>query len=93
MLAVGMYRAEDTREVSINTDGVKDSIWLTLEPEILSNVAKRLCKRDAGSMRLACRTWQQSISCGVHSMVIVSLAKFISTYDLCKTHKLRGYSQ
>lgn len=54
-------------------DGMDDNVWLTLEPEILFNIARRLCKKDAGAMRLACKTWQRSISSGVHSMTVVSL--------------------
>ena len=59
----------------MDIDGIDDGVWIRLEPELLSNVAQRLCKKDAGAMRLACKTWQQSISSGVHSMAVVSRQK------------------
>ena len=61
----------------------EDSPWISLEPEILSNIAKRLCRRDTGSMRLACKTWQQSISSGVLTMAVVSLEPIPLTDEEC----------
>ena len=72
-----MYRAEDNREGMDIDDGVK-SAWISLEPEILSSIAKLLSRRDAGAMRLACKTWQKGINQGIHSLAIVSPFTWLS---------------
>lgn len=61
----------------MEVDNTSGSAWLTLEPGIMSNIAKRLSRGDAGALRLTCKTWKQAVSLGVQSMAVVcSSAKF-----------------
>lgn len=78
-----MYRAEDWRVVGKEADSPNESIWLTLEPGVIYNIAQRLSKSDAGTLRLTCKTWKQAVSNGVQSMAVVrkqSTFKIISEY-------------
>lgn len=68
-----MYRAVDLRGVDTDMGGNTESTWLTLEPGIMSNIAKQLSRGDAGALRLTCKTWKQAVSLGVQTMAIVSL--------------------
>lgn len=71
LMQAWMYRAEDLRGCDMLVEGKYDSEWLALEPEIVSNIAKRLGRKDAGAMRLTCRTWQQGVSSGVDTLIVV----------------------
>ena len=70
-----MYRAADTRvsEASL-ADGCQGQ-WLTLEPEIVAAIAKKLSRRERGILRLTCKTWHEAVTASVHSLKVVSRIK------------------
>ena len=65
--------SRDIREYEPICDRVAESEWLSLEPEIVSNIAKRLGRKDVGSIRLTCKTWLDGVSLGIEKLTIVSL--------------------
>ena len=46
--------------------------WLTLEPELLASIARKLNHDDLATMRLVCKAWEKGASLGVKSLSVVS---------------------
>ena len=60
--------------------------WLTLEPELLASIARKLDYDDIATMRLVCKAWEKGASLGVKSLSVVSKSDLVSyPITLCCT--------
>ena len=67
-----MPQAADTMLISSSPSDSFELNWLTLEPELLASIARKLIHDDIATMRLVCKAWKKGAALGVKSLSVVS---------------------